>query len=65
MESNLKLLTRPEVIRREYRKNVENFLERIETGLRAHSIDYYRITTDMTLDEALSMFMEGRKRILP
>jgi uncharacterized protein (DUF58 family) len=62
MESGMKLRTQPEVIRKEYRKNFGSFLRNIEKNLQVHGIDYYRITTDMTLDQALSRFMEGRKR---
>ncbi len=64
MESNMKLRTRPEVIRKQYCKNINNYLKKLEMNLHSHSIDYYRVTTDMTLDQAVSKFMEGRKKIL-
>ncbi|MFC2060945.1 DUF58 domain-containing protein [Elusimicrobiota bacterium] len=65
METGGKLRTQPEVIRKEYRKNIKRFLEQVETGLRSHGIDYYRITTDTTLDQAIFKFMEGRKKVMP
>ena len=64
MESRMKLSTRPEVIRKEYNKNIKNYLSTIERSLRLHKIDYYFITTDTPLDKAISLFMEGRKKIL-
>ncbi|MBN2406288.1 MAG: DUF58 domain-containing protein [Elusimicrobia bacterium] len=64
LESGSSIFTRPEVIRNEYRKNFDEYLSRTEMGLRSHKIDYCRITTDMKLDHALSLFMEGRGRIL-
>lgn len=63
MESSRRLRTRPEIIRKEYRKNMDSYLTKIEMGLRSHNMDYYRITTDMALDAAVSKFMEGRKKI--
>ncbi len=62
METGERLKTRPDVIKKEYKKKMEAFLEKLERGLKAHSIDYYRFTTDMYIDRALSRFIEGRKR---
>ncbi|MFH1415583.1 MAG: DUF58 domain-containing protein [Elusimicrobiota bacterium] len=64
METRGRVRTYPEIIRKEYRKNIKAYLKNIELNLRSHNIDYCRITTDMTLDKALSKFMEGRKKIL-
>ena len=64
MESGLKIKTVTDVIRKEYRKNVSDYLRATEMGLRSHNIDYYRFTTDTPLDRAVSMFMEGRKKII-
>lgn len=64
IETNIRLKTRPDVIRKEYKKNIKNYLKKIEMKLRSHGIDYYRITTDMSLDQAISKFMEGRKKTL-
>jgi uncharacterized protein (DUF58 family) len=63
LETGAKLRTRPEVIRKEYRKNMRDFLKNIERGLRSHSIEYHRITTDTTLDQAVTGFIQARKRI--
>jgi len=64
METGEALRTVPEVIRKEYLSQMKAFLEDIEKGLRAHKVDYYRISTDTPLDAALSTFIEGRKRLL-
>lgn len=64
METGEKIKTRPQIIRKDYQKKINEYLKRIERGLRSHEIDYYRATTDMSLDRTISMFMEGRKKIL-
>lgn len=64
METGEILRTRPDVIRKEYTKRINKYFADLETGLRSHNIDYYRITTDMTLDKAVLKFMEGRRRRL-
>jgi uncharacterized protein (DUF58 family) len=64
IELQTKLRTQPEVIRKEYRKNINEYLRNIEMNLRSHNIDYYRFTTDTPLDAAVSQFMEGRKRVV-
>jgi len=63
-ETGVKLRTQPEVIKKEYSRRFNRYLLVLEKGLRSHNIDYYRITTDTGLDKAVSMFMEGRKKIL-
>jgi hypothetical protein len=65
METGIKIYTRPDVIRKEYNKKIKNFIETIKKTLHSHKIDYYLVTTDMTLDKTLSIFMEGRRRVLP
>ncbi len=65
MENGSRLRTRPDVIKKEYRKRFNEYLKKVEMNLRSHSIDYYRVTTDTSLDIVISKFMEGRKRILP
>ncbi|MEA3507024.1 MAG: DUF58 domain-containing protein [Elusimicrobiota bacterium] len=64
METGDKLQTRPEIIRKEYRRRIDNYLDTLERGLRAHSIDYHRIITDIPLDKAITRFMAKRKTIL-
>ncbi len=64
MESSKKLKTRPDIIKKAYKKRIQKYLSSLERGLRAHQIDYYRYLTDMKLDKAFSQFIEGRKKII-
>ncbi|MGM0441064.1 MAG: hypothetical protein ACQEQC_01395, partial [Elusimicrobiota bacterium] len=64
LESGGKIKTRPEVIRREYKKKFKKYLQTLEKGLGAHQINYYRFYTDLELDKAFTRFMEKRKKII-
>jgi uncharacterized protein (DUF58 family) len=64
METGRKILTRPDIIRPDYRRRFKDYLEELETGLRAHTIDYHLVTTDTALDNAISGFMAKRKKLI-
>ncbi len=64
METGRKIMTRPDIIRADYRRRITDYLEKMENGLRSHTIDYHRIITDIPLGDAISRFMEKRKKLV-
>jgi uncharacterized protein (DUF58 family) len=60
LESPGAVVADPRVLRRAYREEIDEFLQRIRTGCRARHIDYALMTSDAPLDLALSAFLAKR-----
>lgn len=60
LESAGAVVADPRVLRRAYREEIDEFLQRISTGCRARHIDYALMTSDAPLDLALSAFLAKR-----
>lgn len=56
------VLVEPHAIRWAYRRQVEQYLRRIQAGCRMHQIDYVLMRTDRPLDLVLSSYLASRRR---
>jgi len=63
LESKQQLSTEPRHIQEAYRILVQQFIARYKNQCRAHRIDYVQITTDRSLDLALTQYLNRRARI--
>ena len=63
MESGEEIITDPWHIQSDYQKNMERFCKYFKTHCRQKNIDYVRLSTDSSLDMALSEYLIKRKRI--
>jgi uncharacterized protein (DUF58 family) len=63
LESDAELLTNPTAIRREYRRRMRTFLERVDESCKTAGIEYRQITTSKPLADLIREFV-GR-RLLP
>jgi uncharacterized protein (DUF58 family) len=62
LESLGEVVTEPRSVRAAYQQEIRSFIKRIQTGCRAHQIDYLTIRTDQPLDSVLSTFLSARKK---
>ena len=63
MESGEKMITEPWHIQEDYQSSIEAFCNLYKIQCRKNNIDYVRITTNMSLDLALSEYLLKRKRV--
>ena len=63
MESGEEIITDPWHIQSDYIKSMEDFCNYFKTRCRQKNIDYVRLSTDSSLDMALSEYLIKRKRI--
>ena len=60
LESDAELLTNPTAIRREYRRRMDAFLERVDQTLKSGGVEYHRVRTDAPLEVTVRKFLERR-----
>ena len=63
MESGEEIVTDPWHIQSDYQKSMEQFCDYIKSNCRQKNIDYVQLSTDLSLDIALSEYLIKRKRI--
>ena len=63
LESGEEIITDPWHIQSDYQKSMEDFCNYFKTSCRQKNIDYVRLSTDSTLDLALSEYLLKRKRV--
>jgi uncharacterized protein (DUF58 family) len=63
MEENLKLLTRPQLIRPAYRRALQKYLEDLQKGCERNRCDYVLMNTGRPLHEALVEYLARRLRV--
>lgn len=63
MEGPTEVIADPRAIRAEYRKAMAAHVDALTRECRVAGIDYHRLTTDMSLDQALVKFLGWRERI--
>ncbi len=60
LEDEIKILANPRALREAYLKELRTFLQELKSNCIANRIDYAQITTDQTLDVALSAYLANR-----
>lgn len=60
LESNASIITEPAMIRDEYLKAVNAFIERLKTGCHEYKAEYRQIVTDTPYDQVLADFLVER-----
>lgn len=60
MEEPMSLLTEPNVIKRQYISNLEEFLNSLSTGCRQFNVDYRRVITNQNYEKILASFLLER-----
>ena len=63
MESDEIIITDPWHIQSDYQKSIAHFCNYFKSRCRQKNIDYVRLSTDTSLDMALSEYLIKRKRI--
>lgn len=63
METGRRVRLEPAFLREQYKGSVSAWIERLERGCRAHSIDYNLIRTDTPFDQALTAYLGKRLRL--
>jgi hypothetical protein len=63
MESGEEIITDPWHIQSDYQKSMEHFCQYFKTHCRQKNIDYVRLSTEISLDMALSEYLIKRKRV--
>ena len=63
MESGEEMITEPWHIQADYQRNMNAFCNYYKIHCRKNNVDYVRITTDVSLDLALSEYLLKRKRL--
>ena len=63
MESSEEIITDPWHIQMDYQRNMKSFCNYYKIHCRKNNIDYVRLTTNVSLDLALSEYLLKRKRI--
>src|SRR6516165_4840365 len=63
MEDNIKLLTRPQLIRPAYRRALKKFLEDLQLGCEQNRCDYVPMNTGRPLQETLTEYLARRQRV--
>lgn len=63
MESTLNIVTEPEIVREQYLKSLNAFLDRLKTGCHEFKADYRLVTSDQNPEKVLSDFLGDRARI--
>ena len=63
MEDNIKLLTRPQLIRPAYQRALKKFLEELQEGCERNRCDYVPVNTGRPLAEALTEYLARRQRV--
>ena len=63
MESSKEMTVDPRILRKEYQKGIKDFLRDFKRKCQERLIDYYLITTDTPLDNALLSYLAKRSRL--
>ena len=63
LESNQEIITDPRQLQKKYRKKIKEFINFYKTQCGKHRIDYVPISTDQTLNIALSEYLLKRKKL--
>jgi len=63
METKNELVTEPWHIQKAYQRTVNSFIEHYKLQCRANNIDYVLLTTDKSLDLAMTGYLNKRTRI--
>ena len=63
METNEEMLTQPYQLQKEYKKNMENFINSIKSECHRQNVDYHLISTDTSFDKALLNYLAKRRKI--
>ena len=63
MEENLKLLTRPQLIRPAYVRALQKYLDELQKGCERNRCDYVPLNTGRPLAEALTAYLARRLRV--
>jgi uncharacterized protein (DUF58 family) len=63
MEDNIKLLTRPQLIRPAYQRALKKFLEELQEGCERNRCDYVPVNTGRPLAETLTEYLARRQRV--
>ena len=61
METGSQVLAQPEVIQREYRRLMRDFVQKYKMEFRKNGIDYNYVRTDEPVESSLSRFLSARK----
>lgn len=54
------IVTQPRALRQAYLEEINGFIEEIKLGCQAYNVDYVQLTTDQSLDVALSAYLATR-----
>jgi len=63
IETGAKVLTEPDLIRKEYEKIINNFINNYRLSCRNSDIDYYHINTSDALDRVLGLYFAEREKL--
>ena len=63
MEENLKLLTRPQLIRPAYMKALQKYMKDLQTGCEKNRCDYVLMNTARPLAQTLTEYLARRQRV--
>ena len=63
LETGDEIITDPWHIKNDYKKNIEKFCDYYKIQCRQHKIDYVMLTTNISLDVALSEYLLKRKKL--
>lgn len=64
LESNASLVTEPAMIRDQYLRALNSFLDRLKNGCREFKADYRQITTDLDYEKVLADFLVERAALV-
>lgn len=62
MESSFTLVTEPALIKQEYQRQLQLYLDRVKKGCHEFQIDYRQVTTDQPFERVLADFLIERAR---
>jgi len=63
MEKHTQVISQPELIRREYKRLIADFIERYKLNCHQSGIDYCLMDTSAPLDKALSAYLAKREML--
>ncbi len=61
MEKGIQIISHPDIIRKEYKNLLNNFIEKYKLSCRGSGIDYCLMNTSVPLDKALSTYLAKRE----
>jgi len=63
LENGNKIITEPEIVRKEYRRLINEFIENYKINFQQDDIDYCLISTATPLDRALGAYLSKREKL--